>query len=60
LHFSWSTGGSTFASATAAAETLASLGAGGLAEENFSAWWSQHASDAGQAPSIRHAGRRGE
>ena len=37
------TGGPTFASATAAAETLASLGAGGLNEENFSAWWSAHA-----------------
>jgi hypothetical protein len=36
-------GGSTFAGATAAAETLASLGAGGLNEENFSAWWSRHA-----------------
>ena len=32
-----------FASATAAAETLAALGAGGLDAESFSAWWSQHA-----------------
>jgi hypothetical protein len=37
------TGGSTFAGATAAAATLAALGAGGLNEEDFSAWWSQHA-----------------
>jgi hypothetical protein len=37
------TSGRIFASATEAAETLASLGAGGLDEENFSAWWSAHA-----------------
>ena len=37
------TGGSTFAGATEAAETLASLGAGGLDEETFAAWWSAHA-----------------
>ncbi len=37
------TGRTQFASATAAAETLASLGAGELDEENLSAWWSAHA-----------------
>ena len=37
------TSGRIFASATEAAETLAALGAGGLDEQKFSAWWSQHA-----------------
>ena len=36
-------GGSMVASASAAAEALAALGAAGLNEENFSAWWSAHA-----------------
>jgi hypothetical protein len=36
-------GGSTVAGPTAAAATLAALGAGGLDAENFSAWWSKHA-----------------
>ena len=43
------TGGSTFAGATEAAETLASLGAGGLNEETFAAWWSAH----GPKPDVR-------
>ena len=51
------TGGSRFAGATAAAETLAALGAGGLDGEKFSAWWSQHAPQPGVRR--RRYGRRG-
>jgi hypothetical protein len=56
------TGGSTFASATAAAATLAALGAGGLDEDNLSAWWSKHAPkpDVGRRGYGRRGGEGGE
>ncbi len=54
------TGGYTFAGATEAAETLASLGAGGLDEEKCCRMVVGARAEAGrQAPPIRHAGRGG-
>jgi hypothetical protein len=43
------TGGPALANATEAAKMLASLGAGGLNEETFAAWWSAH----GPKPDVR-------